>query len=91
MTDDDITERKKENTNPPLRGTYNAGLTFNCRVVSKQPHGYFVLVGPQEDPGYLPTKANLEIGATIYAQFVCISQGQVMVHARQLPLGGDNN
>lgn len=86
MSDDELAKRrqKKEQADKLIRGKYQAGLILNCRVLAKEARGYLVSVGLHEDPGLLPTESELEVGSWIKAQFVCISNGQVLVAQRFL-------
>jgi hypothetical protein len=77
-----------EDNDRVIRGIYKAAMSLNSIVLSKGANGYLVLVGPHQDPGFLPTDFELEIGSHIPSQFVCINGGKVLVSARFQTMNG---
>lgn len=69
--------------NEPPSG-FRAGERLKCRVVEPEPGGYSVTILKTNQPGFIKTTANLEIGFDFLAEFLCIHRKRVLV----LPIFG---
>jgi hypothetical protein len=59
-------------------GEFHAGQFVRCVILEPEPGGYTVQV-EGEFHGFLPTEKQLEIGAELDVQFVCISNGRMLL------------
>lgn len=57
---------------------YHAGQFVRCVVLESEPGGYKVKVEGQFH-GFLPTEKQLTIGAELDVQFVCVSNGRMLL------------
>lgn len=63
---------------PEPDAPYHAGQFVRCVVLDAEPGGYTVKV-EGEFYGFLPTEKQLTIGAELDVQFVCISNGRMLL------------
>lgn len=64
--------------NEPPPG-FRAGDRIMCRVVEPEPGGYSVTILKTNQNGFVKTKAVLEPGVDVLAEFVCIYKYKVLV------------
>lgn len=69
--------------NEPPSG-FRAGEVLLCRVVEPESGGYSVTILKANQPGFIKTTANLEIGFDFLAEFLCIHKRRILV----LPIFG---
>lgn len=62
-------------------GRFRAGQNVICQVLEPSMEGYLVSVAGCELPAYIQTKATLQPKEEILAQFVCVSQGRMLLSA----------
>jgi hypothetical protein len=50
-----------------------------CRVVESEPGGYRVTILKTNQPGFMKTNIEIELGAEVEAQFVCVHREKFLL------------
>ena len=64
------------------RADFYAGQNMICRILHAEPHGYAVLLPKYNFVGVLVTEQPLEPGEEVSAQYVCRSNGKMLLQCR---------
>ncbi len=63
-------------------GDLRAGQKVACIISHAEPGGYTVTIPRFNAKGFLPTEAELQPGAEMFATFVCHSNSRILLQAR---------
>ncbi|HEY9714467.1 MAG TPA: hypothetical protein V6C72_13430 [Chroococcales cyanobacterium] len=61
---------------------YKPGQNVICRVMKAERGGYSVVIVKENAGAFLPTNSILPVGEDVLAQFVCVSNGRIIVSSR---------
>ncbi|MBZ0189013.1 MAG: hypothetical protein K8F91_22400 [Candidatus Obscuribacterales bacterium] len=59
--------------------TFRPGQSFLCRIAAAEPGGYSAKLIPSEMDAFLPSRDDLEIGESVPATFVCMSNNRALM------------
>jgi hypothetical protein len=63
-------------------GSLKAGDQLVCKVLNAEPSGYAVTIPKLGLRAFLATESELKLGEEVFAQYVCVSNGRILLQKR---------
>lgn len=77
--DETIWDGWRRSTDDLSDSKYTPGQTLACTVIEPHDGGYFILIGHKTTRGFLRSDALYYVGEEIFAQFVCVHNGCILL------------